>query len=238
MRLLGVLVLAVYRARWIALPPLVGVSMLAMIIGAVVVAPRESVEGEVQRLFYIHAPSATAMYLAGCIVFLASLVVLWKRDMRFDAVARAAAGVGALFTAIVLATGSIWGHPIWGTWWAWDARLTSTLILLLIYCGYLLARSLADETDEQAARYAAVLAIIGAIDFPIVHMSVQWWRTLHPQPIVTQGALPGSMLAVFFVGLVAICLLAIWLIALRAEAEALATRASELRAAVDRREGE
>ena len=230
--------LAVYGARWTVLPPLVGISMLAMLIGAVVVAPREVVEGEVQRLFYIHAPSATAMYLAGGVVFLASLAVLWTRDLRFDALARAAATVGALFTAIVLATGAIWGRPIWGVYWAWDARLTSTLILFLIYSGYLLARSLADETDEQAARYAAVLAIIGALDFPIIHMSVDWWRTLHPQPIVARGALPTPMLLVFFVGLVAISLLAVWLIALRAEAEGLATRVCGLRAAADRREGE
>ena len=234
------LVQAVYATRWVVLPPLVGVSMLAMIIGAVIVAPREAVEGEVQRLFYIHAPGATAMYMAFGITSLASLALLWTRDIRFDAVARAAATVGVLFTGLTLATGAIWGHPIWGTWWAWDARLTSTLILFLLYTGYLLARSLADETDEHAARFAAVFAIIAALDIPIIQMSVRWWRTLHPQPIVMrlpgEQALPPDMLAVFGLGMIAILLLALWFIVLRAETERLALRAAELRAALDRRE--
>ena len=231
---------AIYATRWVVLPPLVGVSMLAMIIGALIVAPREAVEGEVQRLFYIHAPSATAMYMAFGITSLASLALLWTRDIRFDAAARAAATVGVLFTGLTLATGAIWGHPIWGTWWAWDARLTSTLILFLLYTGYLLARSLADETDEHAARFAAVFAIIAALDIPIIQMSVRWWRTLHPQPIVMrlpgEQALPPDMLAVFGLGMVAILLLALWFIVLRAETERLALRAAELRAALDRRE--
>jgi heme exporter protein C len=229
-----------YDARWLLLPPLVGVSMLAMIVGAVIVAPREAIEGEVQRIFYIHVPSAIAAYLSFFIVFVASIIVLWKRDMRFDSVARAAAGVGVLFTGLVLATGAIWGYPIWGAWWAWDARLTSTLILFLIFSGYLLARSLADISDEQAARYAAVFAIIGFLDIPIINMSVRWWRTLHPQPIVLQmpgeQALPDSMLIVLSIGMVAIVLLALWFIALRSEVERIAARTNALRAAVDRRE--
>ena len=210
----------VYDARWTLLPPLTGAAMLAMLVGAVVVAPREAIEGEVQRIFYIHVPSAIAAYLAFGVVFAASILVLWRGDLRFDAVARAAATVGVLFTALTLATGAIWGKPIWGTWWAWDARLTSTLVLLLIYSGYLLARSLSDATDVRAARYAAVFAIIGFVDIPIINMSVRWWRTLHPEPIVTRGlgdqALPTSMLLVLMLGMAAITLLALWLISLRA----------------------
>lgn len=236
----GRLALPVYEARWRVLPPLTGLAMLTMLVGAVVAAPREAIEGEVQRIFYIHVPSAIAAYAAFFVVFAASIVVLWRRDMRFDAVARGAATVGVLFTALVLATGAIWGRPVWGAWWAWDARLTSTLILLLIYSAYLLARSLADEADEQAARYAAVFAIIGFLDIPIINMSVRWWRTLHPQPIVLRmpgdQALPGSMLLVLGIGMVAILLLALWLIALRTEAERLALRTTELRALLDRRE--
>lgn len=232
--------LTVYDARWVLLPPLTGGFMLAMLVGAVIVAPREAVEGEVQRIFYIHVPSAIAAYLAFFVVFAASIALLWTREMRFDAVARAAAGVGVLFTALTLATGAIWGKPIWGTWWAWDARLTSTLVLLLIYAGYLLARSLSDRGDVQAARYAAVFAIIGFVDIPIINMSVRWWRTLHPDPIVTRSlgdqALPTSMLVVLMLGMAAILLLALWLMALRAEAERIAVRSDELRAEVDRRE--
>ena len=228
----------VYEARWTVLPPLTGVAMLAMLVGAVVVAPREAIEGEVQRIFYIHVPSAIAAYLAYFVVFGASILVLWRSDLRFDAVARAAATVGVLFTALTLATGAIWGKPIWGTWWAWDARLTSTLVLLLIYSGYLLARSLSDATDVRAARYAAVFAIIGGVDIPIINMSVRWWRTLHPDPIVTRGlgdqALPTSMLLVLLIGLAAVTLLALWLLALRAETERIGVEAAELRAHVDR----
>jgi heme exporter protein C len=240
MSTIGSLITRAYALRWVTLPPLVGVAMLAMIIGAVVVAPREAVEGEVQRLFYIHVPSAIAMYLAFGVTFVASVALLWRRDMRFDTVARAAATVGVLFTVLTLATGSLWGRPVWGVWWAWDARLTSTLVLLLLYAGYLLARGVADETDEQAARYSAVFAIVAFLDIPIIEMSVRWWRTLHPQPMVLRmpgdQVIPTEMLAVLGLGMVGILLLAVWLIVLRAETERLATRAIELRATLDRRE--
>ena len=115
-------------------------------------------------------------------------------------------------------------------------------MLLLIYSGYLLARSLSDSNDVQAARYAAVFAIIGFVDIPIINMSVRWWRTLHPDPILTGGlgdqALPTSMLIVLVLGIVAVGLLALWLLALRAETEQIGVRATELRAEIDRREAE
>ncbi len=236
--LAGRLATLAYDLRWRLLPPATGVAMMALLLGALLAAPREVVEGEVQRLFYIHVPSALASYMAFFVVFVASILVLWKRDLRFDPVARAAAGVGVLFTGLTLATGAIWGKPIWGVYWTWDARLTSTLVLFLIYSGYLLARSLSDRGDEQAARYAAVFAVIGFLDIPFIHFAVDWWRTLHPQRIVfrTDAALPGEMLAVLFVGIVAVGLLATWLIALREEAESLAAGAEALRAEVDRLE--
>ena len=228
----------IYGWRWLVLPPVVGALMLAMLVGAVVVAPREVVEGEVQRLMYIHVPSAISGYFAFGVVFAASVGLLWTRDMRFDAVARGAATVGVLFTFMMLTTGAIWGKPIWGTYWAWDARITSTLILFLLYTAYLLARSLADEVDEQAARYSAVYAIVAFLDIPIINMSVRWWRTLHPQPIVVEGALPMGMQLVLALSMLAIVLLTVWLIVLRAETEGIGARATALRAALDRREGE
>jgi heme exporter protein C len=228
----------IYGWRWLVLPPVVGALMLAMLVGAVVVAPREVVEGEVQRLMYIHVPSAISGYFAFAVVFAASVGLLWTRDMRFDAVARGAATVGVLFTFMMLTTGAIWGKPIWGTYWAWDARITSTLILFLLYTAYLLARSLADELDEQAARYSAVYAIVAFLDIPIINMSVRWWRTLHPQPIVVEGALPMGMQIVLGLSMLAIVLLTVWLIVLRAETEGIGARATALRAALDRREGE
>ncbi len=226
-----------YGWRWQVLPPATGVAVMALLLGAVLVAPREAVEGEVQRLFYIHVPAVLAAYLAFSVTFVASILLLWTRNMRYDPVSRAAAGVGVLFIALNLATGAIWGKPIWGVYWTWDARLTSTLVLLLIFVGYLLARGLSSRTDEQAARYAAVFAIIGFLDIPLIHFAVEWWRTLHPQPIVLRSALPGEMLAVLFVGIAAISLLAVWLIVLRAETETMAARAEALGAELDRFEG-
>ncbi len=232
----------VYGLWWIVLPPIVGSAVMAMIIGAIVVAPREIIEGDVQRLLYIHFPSILAAYGAFGVVFVASLVVLWKRDLRWDAVARGAATVGVLFTGLTLATGALWGKPIWGVYWTWDARLTSTLVLFLIYAAYLLARSMADELDEQAARFAAVFAVLGALDIPLVMFSVTWWRTLHPQPIIMRGlerpAMPAEMLAVLMIAFLGIGALALWLGVLRTEAEWLAKRTATLRAQIDRREGD
>lgn len=226
------------RRWWTFLPPLAGVGILAMLVGAVVAAPTELVEGDVQRLMYIHVPSAQAMYLAFAIVFVGSVMVLWKRDMRWDAVARSAAGVGVLFTGFALVTGMLWGKPTWGVYWQWDARLTSTLVLFLVYAAYLLARAVSDPSDEQAARYSAVYAIIGFLDVPLIVMSVRWWRTLHPQPIVARldPQLPGSMLLVLLISTLAIFVLAVWLILLRTATERTGQRLLGLRAAVDRRE--
>ncbi|MCC6237611.1 MAG: cytochrome c biogenesis protein CcsA [Dehalococcoidia bacterium] len=230
----------IYAFRWVTLPPLVGVGMFALIAASLVVAPRESVEGEVQRVFYIHFPSALTAYGALFVVFVSSIALLWTKDMRWDAIARAAAGVGVLFTAFTLGTGAIWGRPTWGVYWTWDARLTSTLILLLLYGGYLLARNLADPTDEQAARYGAVFAIFAFADIPVINMSVRWWRTLHPQPMVVGSdgpAMPLEMVAVMMIGLVGVGLLATWLIVLRSETELLGVRTQALRARLDRRMG-
>jgi ABC-type transport system involved in cytochrome c biogenesis permease subunit len=140
----------IWNARWVALPPLTGVMMMAMIVGAVLVAPREIVEGEVQRLMYIHVPVATISYLAFFVTAVASAIFLIGRDMRWDAIARGAATVGIMLTAFALLTGAIWGKPTWGVYWSWDARLTATLVLFLIYSGYLLARAVGGPNDEQA----------------------------------------------------------------------------------------
>jgi len=220
------------------LPPVVGVAMMAMIVGALVAAPREIIEGEVQRLMYVHVPMAIATYLSFGVTFVASILLLWKRDMKWDALARGSAVIGVMLCGLVLVTGAIWGKPIWGVYWTWDARLTSTLVLFLIYTAYLLARSIAGPLDEMAARYAAIFAIIGIADIPIVQMSVRWWRTLHPEPIIFQPnpALPGEMLAVLAVGFVAVFALAAWLIGMQTDVERASQRIHRLRAEVDQRE--
>ena len=227
-----------YPYSWVVMPPIVGVAMMAMIVGALVAAPREIIEGEVQRLMYLHVPSALGMYAAFIVTASASVMFLWKRDLRWDAVAKGSALVGVFFCSMVLLTGAIWGKPIWGVYWSWDARLTTTLILLLIYVAYLLARTVAGPLDEQAARYASIFAIIGVVDIPIIQMSVRWWRTLHPQPIVFQPnpALPGEMLLVLLISFIAVFALIAWMILLQANMERATQRVHILRAEIDHRE--
>src|SRR3972149_4219206 len=143
-------------------------------------APKAAVQGNVQRIMYVHVPSILTAYAAFALVLIASLGYLFTRRTGWDRLAHSAGEIGVVFTGLTLVTGSIWGKPTWGTWWTWDARLTSTAILFLIYVGYLLLRGMFEER-ERGARYAAVVGILGAGNIPIVHFSVLWWRTL-PQP--------------------------------------------------------
>jgi len=146
-------------------------------------APMERVQGVVQRIYYFHVPMAWVAYLAFLVVLVASVMYLWKRDMKWDRVARASVEVGVVFTTMVLITGMLWGKPIWNTYWTWDARLTSTLVLWFIYVAYIMLRSYTPDV-ERGARLGAVLGIVGFIDVPIIHFSVTWWRTLHPAAVV------------------------------------------------------
>ncbi len=192
-----------------------GVGLLLVVAGAFLYAPAERVQGDVQRIFYIHVPMAIGAYLAFFVVFAASVAYLWKRRPIYDLVARSSAEVGVLFTTLVLLTGSIWARPIWGTWWSWDARLTTTLVLWLIYVAYLMVRSYAGD-PAQGARYAAVVGIVGFTDVPLVHQSVVWWRTLHPGPTVVQAGgsvgMPLPMLHVFLLSLAVFTLLYCYLL--------------------------
>ena len=166
-------------------------AVLALIAGlgaAFGYAPREAVQGNVQRIMYLHVPAVLTAYLAFALVFLGSVGYLLTRRAGWDRLALAAAEPGVLFTGITIASGSIWGKPTWGTWWTWDARLTSTAVLFLVYVGYLLLRGMVDEPDRRA-RAAAVVGILGVANIPIVHFSVTWWRALH-QPPTMLG--PGS----------------------------------------------
>ncbi len=152
-----------------------------------VAAPPDAVQGQVQRIMYLHVPSILTAYLAFAVCFAASLLYLWRRDLRHDAVAVSSAEIGVLFTGITLATGSIWGKPTWGVWWTWDARLTLTAILFTIYVGYLMLRAFAED-PQAAARYGAVIAILGFLDIPLNHYAVLWWRTLHqPSSLMRPG---------------------------------------------------
>jgi heme exporter protein C len=180
-------------------------------------APTDRVQGQPQRIFYVHVPMAWLAYLAYGVLFVGAVGYLWKKTWRWDRLARSSAELGFLFTTLVLITGSLWGRPIWGTWWQWEARLTTTLILWFIYLGYFMLRSYAGDR-ERAARHSAVLAIIGMIDIPIIHQSVEWWRTLHPEPVVldTTGTnLPDSMLYTLLVSFVGFTILYAYLMGLK-----------------------
>jgi heme exporter protein C len=155
-------------------------------------APKEMTQGNVQRIMYLHVPSILTAYLAFALVLAGSLGFLATRRTEWDRLAHASGEIGVIFTGLTLVSGSIWGKPTWGTWWTWDARLTSTAILFLIYVGYLLLRGMVDD-PERGARYAAVVGIIGAVNIPIVHFSVVWWRTLHqPATILSPERAPVS----------------------------------------------
>ncbi|HYI43990.1 MAG TPA: cytochrome c biogenesis protein CcsA [Actinomycetota bacterium] len=175
--------------------------------------------GDLQRIFYFHVPAAWAAYLSFAVVFLGSVAYLRTGVRRWDLLAHAAAELGVVFTTIVLVTGPIWARPVWGTWWQWDARLTSALVMWLTYVGYLFLRSLAED-PSRAGRLAAVVGIVGLVNVPIVHFSVRWWRTLHPQgptpsDLAGESGLGSPELLAFFASLIAFTLLFSWLLAVR-----------------------
>jgi heme exporter protein C len=150
------------------------------------VAPTEATMGNIQRIFYYHVPSYATAFTMFAVNLLASIVYLARRNtpsaMAADAVAVSAAELGVIFCSVGLLTGMLWAKPVWGIWWTWDARLTSTFVLWLIYVSYLMLRRL--STAGQAPTLAAALAIFGFVDVPIVYMSIRWWRTQHPQPVI------------------------------------------------------
>ena len=180
-----------------------------------VVAPTDANLGNVQRVFYLHVPIALMSFLAFFIVFIGSVMYLIKRGGRWDSMALAAGEVGVVFVSLALITGVIWAKPVWNVWWTWEPRLTTTLVLWLIYVGYLMVRAYAPNRPK-AAVYAAVVGIVGFIDVPIVYYSVQWWRSIHPQqvvgPLAESGSLSSTMSMVLLVSSIAFLFLTAWLI--------------------------
>ena len=166
--------------------------MLANLYLIFMVAPTDSVLGHVQRVFYFHVPIAIMSFVAFLVVFIGSLGYLVRRTPRWDSVAHASAEVGVVLVTLALLTGIIWARPVWNTWWTWEPRLTTTLILWLIYVAYLMVRSYA-PTQSKGAIYAAVVGIIGFVDVPIVYYSVVWWRSIHPSPVVGPFAQADSL---------------------------------------------
>ncbi len=214
---------------------LVFAALVVLLVGAAAyasfyVAPSEHTMGLIQRIFYLHMPSAITAFVAFFIVFVANLLYVFRRERRWDWLGVSAAEVGTAFVTVVLVTGPIWAKPVWGIWWTWDARLTSTFVLWLLYISYLLLRTLIEDPERRALA-SAVFGIFAFLDVPLVYMSIRWWRTQHPQPVLGGG--PGSglqptmklVLLLSFVALVSLMVLLVReryrLESMRAEVDAL-----------------
>jgi heme exporter protein C len=179
--------------------------------------PTERTMGVVQRIFYIHVPAAWIAFFAFGIVAVCSAVYLWLGDERLDWAAVSAAEGGMVFTTIVLLTGPLWARIAWGTWWTWEWRLILTLLLWFIYLGYFMVRS-ASESPERGRRLSAVVGIVGAVTLPINHMSVRWWRGIHPDPVIANPDGPTAdpeMVTTLLTGLAAFTLVFFAILAFR-----------------------
>ena len=214
----------------------------ALALFGLAVAPPDSVQGDAQRLMYLHVPAAWVAYLAFAVTSLTSILYLVPRTRhaRWDRLAAGSAEIGVLFTAATIALGALWGRPVWGVWWAWDARLITTLVLLFLYTGYLALRQVPANRDQRARR-SAIAALVAFVDVPVVHFSVVWWRTLHQQPTVLNPELNaqihGVMAWTLLVGVVAFTLLYASLLWARCRVAALEADADTdaLAAAIARR---
>ena len=194
---------------------LVGLAATAVL--GLLVVPADEEQGDVQRLMYVHVPAAWLAYLSFAVVFVASVAYLRTGQIRWDRMAVASAEIGVLFCTLTLVLGSLWGRPVWGTWWTWDPRLTTTVVLLLVYVGYLSLRRVADSPSRRA-HWSAVVGVVGFVDVPIVHMSVVWWRSLHQEATVVRPGAPtmdASMLVALLVGTIAFSLAYSYLMAVR-----------------------
>jgi len=215
--------------RGIGVMALVGVALTAWL--GLVVTPPAVFFGNLVRLLYVHPSMAWVAFLAFGVTTLASALYLWRRTRRpeWDMLAAASAEVGVIFTGLTLVTGSIWGRPTWGVWWTWDALLTATAVLFLLYLGYLALRRV-PMAEERRARRSAVWALVAFVDVPIINQSVYWWRTLHQRPSLTVGPtnaveVHGIMAIALLVSFVSFTLVYIWMVWTRFE---LARRARRL----------
>ncbi len=196
----------------LALVGLAGVYVLALGF-----TPVEARQGLAQKIFYLHVPAAWSALLAFSLVGIAGALYLWLQDPRLDRFAAASAEVGVAFSVVMLTTGPIWAKPIWGTWWTWDARLTLTLFLFFLFIGYLALRAALQDPAERA-RFSAVVGILGLLLVPFIHLSVYFFRTLHPQPVVLKPSapsLPPEMLRTLLISTLVFTILYVGLVTVR-----------------------
>jgi heme exporter protein C len=200
---------------------LIAVAMTVSLYLVFVYVPTERTMGIVQRIFYFHVPSAWVGFLAFLVAFVAGIAYLARRDWRWDTVGTASIEIGIVFSTIALVTGSLWARPTWNTWWTWDPRLTTTLILWIYYVSLLLLRQMV-ENEERRALFSAVLSIVGFVNVPIVFLAIRLWRTIHPVLFTSEGfALESSMLLTLLVALLTFTLLYLCLLWLRVRQEYL-----------------
>lgn len=210
---------------------LVATAVLTIIDGYLifVVAPTDEVLGHIQRIFYVHVPISILSFLGFLVCAVAGVGYLIRRTEPWDRVAHAAAEVGVVFVTLALITGIIWARPVWGVWWTWEPRLTTTLILWFIYVAYLMIREYA-PTPQQGRAWSAVVGIIGFVDVPIVYYSVQWWRSIHPVQVIgpeaADDALEPIMARILIFSMIAMLALFVYLLlersALRGAEDSLA----------------
>ncbi|WP_421933451.1 heme ABC transporter permease CcmC [Phenylobacterium sp.] len=223
-------------SRWAA--PMFGVIAVLLALAGLwlgFTAPEDYQQGDTVRIMFIHVPAAwMSMFVYACLG-VASFLALVFRHALADAAAQAAAPLGAAFTVLALATGSLWGRPMWGTWWVWDARLTSVLVLLLFYLAYMALRASLDD-EAKAARAGAILALVGVVNLPIVHWSVNWWNTLHQGASVFRKGGPTMTVEYLYplllLGLAYMAAFgSLWLVRIRGEVWRRRAEAAALRAA-------
>lgn len=208
---------------------LVTILMVVSILLVFAYAPQEKQMGLVQKIFYFHVPAAWNAFLAFAVTFVASIGYLWKRSEKQDSLAVSSAEIGLVFCTIVLVSGPIWAKGAWNTWWNWEPRLTTTLILWLMYAGYLVLRTA--FTDERKRTYSAVLGILAFMNVPIVYFSVRWWGSvLHPVDVIkpSRVELDPRMRLAFFVSLFTFTLLYFYLLQLRHRIERMTQEADAI----------
>ena len=221
---------------WIPFQLLTYVLMLVALYTIFIYAPVEKTMGVIQKIFYIHLPSAFLAYLAFFITFIASIIYLYRKDPKWDTVAHCAVETGVIFCTIVLITGPIWARPIWNVWWTWDPRLTTTLILWFTYVAYLMLRRSVKE--NRRANLAAVFGIIGFINVPITFFSIRLWRTIHPVVITSRGLnMSGPMKFSLIITFIAFCFLFFALLMSRIRLERLKMNIEEIKEIMDDMKG-
>ncbi len=203
---------------------------------ALFVAPTERTMGVIQRIFYFHVPSAWTGFVAFVLNLIGSIAFLRTRNWKWDHLAVSGAEIGVAFFTVVLVTGPIWARPVWGIWWTWDARLTSSFVLWLLYVCYLLLRTLVEEPERRAI-VSAVFGVFAAFDIPLVYFSIRWFRTQHPQPVIAspEGSLDPRMFNVLLLCWAALLAVMVLLIRQRYRMEALRHQVEELRTEKARR---